>query len=401
MPDAKAILALARLFPDEESGNMVVNESMRRIEETGNLSPQLVQVAQQITTMERLENFLTQYEGIGAASPKLEEERNRVFVELGQAKESLGPNHPTVQALENQLEDINEQRQLWARGPDELPAVKDPEKPAEEYERLSRKKRGLQTELAALADPESPEGLTLAREIESLGAQMAQITEDVRDYATQIKPDEEGDRDINATLEALGFNAIPNRQSVMELLSSDAMWLNPTSGPYASFLNLLGSTAIIGDLALRRDGGAYDEWGGPEAIERSMGQRKRLELLEREILEKVVLNDRFAVREVENIEKKLNLIPTFYRSAASIRIAVQEIDQILRVKLKKAALDEDAEDVIMLTGLITDLGVSPGGETEESSSNLEKPPGDPGLGMEWTIIQTPAGPAWGRSKVGK
>ena len=67
MPDAKAILALARLFPDEESGNMVVNESMRRIEETGNLSPQLVQVAQQITTMERLENFLTQYEGIGAA----------------------------------------------------------------------------------------------------------------------------------------------------------------------------------------------------------------------------------------------------------------------------------------------------------------------------------------------
>jgi hypothetical protein len=401
LTDIKTILALARFLPDEESGNRVVQESMKRITEAGNLTPEVAQVAQQITTMDGLENFLTQYEGIGAASPTLEEERNRVFAEWGQAKEEFGENHHTVQALENQLADINEQRQLWARGPGELPAVEDPETQPEEYDRLSREKRGLQTELAALADPESPEGLTLAREIESLGAQMAQITGDVRDYATQIKPvdDEEGDRDIDARLEALGFVEIPNRKSVMELLSSDAMWLNPTSGPYASFLNLVGSTAIIGDLALRRDGGAYDEWGGPEAIERSMGQRKRLELLERQILDKVVLNDRFAVREVENIEKKLNLVPTFYRSAASIRIAVKEIDQTLRVKLKEAVLDEDDEDVIMLANLIIDLGVSPGGGTAESPSvdlarkaAEENPPQqDAGPGREWQLLRNSQG----------
>ena len=101
------------------------------------------------------------------------------------------------------------------------------------------------------------------------------------------------------------------------------------------------------------------------------------------------------------MEEKLNLVPRWNRSAASIRIAVQEIDQTLRVKRDEAALEGDYKAVQILTTLIADLGVSPGGETEESPSNLEKPPGDPGLGMEWTIIQTPAGPAWGRSKVGK
>ena len=398
LTDTKTILALARFLPDEESGNRVVQESMKRITKAGNLTPEVAQVAQQITTMDGLENFLTQYEGIGAASPTLVNERDRVFTELGQAIAEFGPNHLTVQALTNELARINKQRDTW-EGRDELPAVEDPETQQEEYDRLSRKKRGLQTERVALADPESPEGLTLAREIESLGAQMAQITGDVRDYATQIKPVDDEKIDINATLEELGFNAIPNRQSVMELLSSDAMWLNPTSGPYASFLNLVGSTAIIGDLALRRDGGAWDEWGGPEAIEASMGQRKRLELLERQILEKVILSDRFAQREMAMMEEKLNLVPTFYRSAASIRIAVQEIDQTLRVKLKEAVLDEDDEDVIMLTGLIIDLGVSPGGGTAESPSvdwareaaKERRPTGDPGPGREWMLMRNSKG----------
>ena len=77
---------------------------------------------------------------------------------------------------------------------------------------------------------------------------MAQITEDVRDYATQIEPVDDEKIDINATLEALGFNAIPNRQSVMELLSSNAAWLNPTSGPWASLLNLDGVATRWGSV---------------------------------------------------------------------------------------------------------------------------------------------------------